>query len=772
MKAFILSAAIALVTLSPAAQARVPATVELSRNSLEFDQIENLAAYPSFQPIVIGRSLQLVCRTFYIELQPQESAALLQYYQTGREILGWIAPSKIGTDRVTSDGERYVDITSPARDRNLGRWAIHIDGDIEHGGSRFVRLSVFPATIDPDGTLYYSGTVTIYMDNRHIGSDELLESLPPTESLTALKGGIASALSTAGFEYIIVTSRSLAEPLKELADYKTSLGIQTEVAFIEDILSSWSGRDDAERLREYLRIFHADGGRYVLLAGDETVIPVRYAHHNSTETMPAVAAQQICDLYFADLTGDWDVDGDNVWGEVAADGADLQPELLVGRLPFNRLDETAHYVTKLIEYETNPGRGESSYLSRAMFFSSDEMRDYTDGGQHYRIAQAYPASFDIDTVSGVEASTGDDPSPYNLSAAGVIPVLSDGYGMVNIIAHGRTDGFAVKTSGYNNWPKSYFLSESGDTDQGSCDSLLANQKTSFYYSLACDNGGFDMDQPPFNQKNPNLVQKLLGLDGAGAVAFVAYSRWGWISTSHFLQKTFFDSLFAHPDRPAIEAMNASKAVYYYYRDLNYGQNFFGDPSLKIYTDVPQSLQVDATTDSNSVQITIMSQGKGVALCEVVISQPGMILARGITDANGRTQLPFEHSSGETITLAAVKAGYTVSREILVASLLAGNEESDGALPMRPTLMQNYPNPFNPSTTIAFDLPQSEHVKISIYNILGREVTTLTDEHYEAGYHELNWDGRDRSGHATSSGIYFYRLSTDSHRAQKKMLLIR
>ena len=772
MKAFVVSAAVALLILSGTAQGRVPVTVELSLDSLEFNQMENRAVYSSFQPVVIGRSLQLACRTFFIELKPHESAGLLQYYQTGREPLGWIAPSDIGTDRVTSDGDLYGDITSPAVDRSLGRWAIYIDGEIEHDGSRFVRLSVFPVTIDPDGTLYYSGSVTIYIDNRHIDSDDMLENLPPTQSLTAFKGSTGSALSTSGPEYIIVTSRSLAGPLEELAQYKTSVGIQAKVAFIEDILSRQSGRDDAERLREYLKIFHADGGRYVLLAGDETIIPVRYAHHNSTEIQPVLAAQQICDLYFADLTGAWDIDGDNVWGEVVVDGADLQPELLVGRLPFNRLDETANYVAKLIEYETNPGRGESDYLNRAMFFSSDEMRDYTDGGQHYRIAQAYPTSFDIDTINGVEASSGDDPLPHNLSASGVMPVLSEGYGIINIIAHGRTDGFGVRTSGYNNWPKSYFLSETGEADHGSCDSLLPNQKTSFYYSLACDNGGFDMDQPPFNQSNPNLVQKLLGLDGAGAVAFVAYSRWGWISTSHFLQKTFFDSLFAHPDRPAIEAMNASKAVYYYYRDLNYGQNFFGDPSLKIYTEVPHTLKVDASTDSGTVRVTITSQGNPVAGCEVIISQPGMILSRETTDGNGRAQLPFESLSGETITLAAVKTGYTISRDILAAGLASGNDGSDGALPTRPTLMQNYPNPFNPTTTIAFDLPQSERVEISIYNILGREVTTLIDEYYEAGYHELNWDGRDRSGHDTASGIYFYRLRTESHQAQKKMLLIR
>ena len=219
-------------------------------------------------------------------------------------------------------------------------------------------------------------------------------------------------------------------------------------------------------------------------------------------------------------------------------------------------------------------------------------------------------------------------------------------------------------------------------------------------------------------------------------------------------------------------MNASKAVYYYYRDLNYGQNFLGDPTLRVYTKVPGKLTVTATTDSGAVDVTVTSHDKPVAGCEIVVSKPGEILSRGVTDGNGRVILSVDVGSTDAVTLAAVKTGYMVSRDILGAGLASGNEDGNGALPQRPTLRQNYPNPFNPATTIAFDLPQSEHVEVSVYNILGREVTTLADGHYETGYHELSWDGRDRSGRDVASGIYFYRLSTDSHRAQKKMLLVR
>lgn len=91
------------------------------------------------------------------------------------------------------------------------------------------------------------------------------------------------------------------------------------------------------------------------------------------------------------------------------------------------------------------------------------------------------------------------------------------------------------------------------------------------------------------------------------------------------------------------------------------------------------------------------------------------------------------------------------------------------------LYDNFPNPFNPSTKIAFELPVESRVKLVIYDALGREVWTLTDEEHPAGYIELTWDGRNDVGNAVSSGIYFYRISTSrlsSGNTVKKMILLR
>jgi hypothetical protein len=88
------------------------------------------------------------------------------------------------------------------------------------------------------------------------------------------------------------------------------------------------------------------------------------------------------------------------------------------------------------------------------------------------------------------------------------------------------------------------------------------------------------------------------------------------------------------------------------------------------------------------------------------------------------------------------------------------------------LKQNFPNPFNPETRIYFEIPQSHQVKIVIYNVLGQQVRTLINEHFNPGYHVINWDGRDNSGNVVPSGVYIYRIKAGEFIASKKMIMMK
>lgn len=93
-------------------------------------------------------------------------------------------------------------------------------------------------------------------------------------------------------------------------------------------------------------------------------------------------------------------------------------------------------------------------------------------------------------------------------------------------------------------------------------------------------------------------------------------------------------------------------------------------------------------------------------------------------------------------------------------------------PLSYQLHQNFPNPFNPETRIYFDIPNSEQVKVIVYNMLGQKVRTLVDAGFNAGKHVVNWDGRDDNGVRMPSGLYIYRIKAGKFIESKKMLMIK
>jgi len=87
------------------------------------------------------------------------------------------------------------------------------------------------------------------------------------------------------------------------------------------------------------------------------------------------------------------------------------------------------------------------------------------------------------------------------------------------------------------------------------------------------------------------------------------------------------------------------------------------------------------------------------------------------------------------------------------------------IPKEFSISQNYPNPFNPSTKIKFSIPQASNVKITVFDITGKEVSTLINNQVEAGIHTVNFDSKD-----LSSGVYFYNITAGSFTKTMKMIL--
>ncbi len=105
---------------------------------------------------------------------------------------------------------------------------------------------------------------------------------------------------------------------------------------------------------------------------------------------------------------------------------------------------------------------------------------------------------------------------------------------------------------------------------------------------------------------------------------------------------------------------------------------------------------------------------------------------------------------------------------MMTPTLVSNPHSE-FMPSRFGLSDNYPNPFNPSTTIRFSLPSAAMVSIRVFDVLGREIVTILNEHREAGTGSVRFDA---SSYALVSGVYFYRIDAGSFLQTKKMILTR
>lgn len=132
----------------------------------------------------------------------------------------------------------------------------------------------------------------------------------------------------------------------------------------------------------------------------------------------------------------------------------------------------------------------------------------------------------------------------------------------------------------------------------------------------------------------------------------------------------------------------------------------------------------------------------------------------------------DKAMGVTLTgNIAIVANYS-NLDFYDCSIAADIGKSESALPDKFVLLSNFPNPFNAATQIRFQLTCPGHVMIRVYDILGREVSTLADCEYMAGNHAVIWDGSTNNGKGADSGVYFVRASAGGESQFIKVVLLK
>jgi hypothetical protein len=201
--------------------------------------------------------------------------------------------------------------------------------------------------------------------------------------------------------------------------------------------------------------------------------------------------------------------------------------------------------------------------------------------------------------------------------------------------------------------------------------------------------------------------------------------------------------------PAISANSPYATLRYYRTSAN--------------SDWPDTYSVKVTTDTEPTNLSewddILTETPAAGWAQKIID---------LSDYAGETiSIAFVHQDVDNIFIAVDNI------IIAYAALEPYTGEVDDAVPTLTTnLKSNYPNPFNPSTTIAFDIAKPGNVKIEVFNIKGQKVKTIANELFEKGSHKVVWNGLDNNSSQVSSGIYFYRMTTDGYSSTKKMIMIK
>jgi hypothetical protein len=420
-------------------------------------------------------------------------------------------------------------------------------------------------------------------------------------------------------DLLIITDENLALPFEFYAANRTRRGIITSVVSNQWISRNYEGRDLAERIRNFIKdAYFLWGITWVLLGGDITTVPTRFAHYNSWEWNGGMPT----DLYYSDLDGDWDSDGDGLFGEVCygsnVDSVEGSPDVFVGRLPVETASEAYAYFERIATYEENV---DTSYVPSVLFLGASIYSGGYDGWGAMAsddIINSYlPSHMQPYTMYAPKTDTMQSPPRWDadeeLHRMATINQFNRGYNIINHLDHGAYDAFGtgvMSGGGYFHWHDA--------------DYMYNSERPSILWSISCHSNSFDLNAVSEHFVNSN-----------GGIAYIGNSRLGW--TSQLYQDfAFFKALFLD----SITNIGAAHAATLYNSLYNQmSMNLLADPSLCIWTHTPEHLHIQwpksIYVPADSIRIIAFKNGKPSANTRIVFTKPDEHITRiAITNTEG------------------------------------------------------------------------------------------------------------------------------------------
>ena len=433
-----------------------------------------------------------------------------------------------------------------------------------------------------------------------------------------------------GCHYLIITSTALQSAFQEQVWYRTGMGLQAEIKLVEDIATQYQGADLPAKIRNCILDYYMNNWlQYVLLGGDTELVPKKrfWAQMNGgapNDPDPDIAS----DLYYSNLDGNWNADGDNFYGE-PGDIPDLYSEVAIGRMSASTFAQAQYLIAKTRLYETQPVASE---ITRGLMVGEDlgwqvwgsqiknEIRFGSNSAGYTTVG--FPATFQVDTLY-------ETPGYHFNAMTELLPMLNGGQHLINHMGHGDV-GWVMKFS-------------SGQVTNNNFTNNGLDHNFYIAYSQACYAGSFDNRTGSFTYTFDCICENFTNIS-TGAVGFVANSRFGWGAGSNtngpsqFYDREFFDALFGENEyklgwiNADSKEDNVPRISWASLRCF-YETNLLGDPALELWTAAP-------TAFSPTYPAMIMlpcSQfdvNVGTAGALVVVSGSNEVKGEGMSNAEG------------------------------------------------------------------------------------------------------------------------------------------
>jgi hypothetical protein len=455
----------------------------------------------------------------------------------------------------------------------------------------------------------------------------------------------APSLDGSAVDCVIVTSDSLASEFERLAAWHGLMGVRTAVRTVAWIESRYPGSDTPERIRNFLKDAYTNWGTiYALMGGDPVVVPMRVLEYGWLWNFTAETADEIAvDCYYSNLDGDWNADGDGLFGEGGSfsddDAIDPFADILVGRAPVESAEDARTFVDKTILYAR--GGKKDGWQDRTVFMAQviEEQTGF-DGAEFAElILEHFPGDFE--TTRLYQNYTAYDGAVHE-TLENCMNYLNAGAGIVSHIGHG--DFFRLNLGGQMMW-------------RWQADALSNDSTFFFMYMMNCASASPGVE---------SIAKNFIRNPGGGAVALVGNQIFAAPRNGLALEEKVFELLFAS-EGLTLGAVTTIPRNLYALPTRNYpwwtyvNNILYGDPCLMLWKATPGNLSVAGSSSmglGDSVYtVTVEASGAGVEGAVVVLSGSLGEYGSALTDASGQAAVRFRPRGPGTVARVVSREGY-------------------------------------------------------------------------------------------------------------------